>query len=170
MTTGQSKTAAVAGSMVTWDVLALATNLDAGAVATAITIVGGSVIGLIVLGIQSISRALIQKQKEWVEANRASLLGDLEQARGGLLELQDQIKEDHDRIAALEKETQECKSDRDQLRAELHESDERLSQVVKAILEEKGVVVRQTQSTTLKTTITGPNTPDPDATHLIEVP
>ena len=170
MTTGQGKTAAVVGSVLTWDMMALATNLDAGAIATAITIVGGSVIGLIVLGIQSISRALIQKQKEWVETNRESLLGDLEKARDDLMELQDQIKDDHNRIASLEVESHECKSDRDRLRHELHESDERLSQVVKAILEEKGVVVRQTQSTTLKTTITGPNTPDPDAPPVIEVP
>ena len=116
MTTGQGKTAAVVGSVLTWDMMALATNLDAGAIATAITIVGGSVIGLIVLGIQSISRALIQKQKEWVETNRESLLGDLEKARDDLMELQDQIKDDHNRIASLEVESHECKSDRDRLR------------------------------------------------------
>lgn len=170
MTTGQSKTAVVVGSVVTWDAMALLANLDAGAVATAITIVGGAVIGLVVLGIQSISRALIQKQKEWVEANKDSLLGDLAKARDNLQDMQGQIKEDHERIASLEVESHECKSDRDQLRQELHESNKQLSLVVKAVLDEKGVTLKETTVSTT-TTIISPHTPDPDAPHpIIETP
>lgn len=130
------------------DGLAFLADVNAGAIATAITCVGGALVGVMYLGIRQYGEARAYAHAKWLEANKDSLLDQLEDAKHALQVEREMVRSNSSRIDDLENALRERQS----VIISLQESNQELSseiiELISPRLREKGFVVESSSTTT----------------------
>lgn len=80
--------------------LAWAQSITVGGAVTAVTAVGGAIVGLVVLGIREISRARLEARRQWEESNRSSLAAQNTELQASIAKLRSSLHEFRDESAA----------------------------------------------------------------------
>ena len=130
------------------DGLAFLADVNAGTIATAITCVGGALVGVMYLGIRQYGEARAYAHAKWLEANKDSLLDQLDDVRHALDMERDNVRINSLRIDDLETALR----DRQQFIITLQESNQELNaeilDLISPLLREKGFVVESSSTRT----------------------
>lgn len=94
---GLSRGLAIGGAL-SFDALAFLANFDAGAIATAITFVGGSAVGVYCLYITQSAKANAEARRITLEASKDDMLAELERIRAESRDLAVKVTELTDRL------------------------------------------------------------------------